>query len=374
MNKNTVFNSEQNTNKDCMISVILPCWNVEAYIEKCMKCLNEQTYTQIEIIAVDDGSTDGTLAKLREYESEKCIVIHIENRGVSQARNEGITHANGEYLYFMDPDDWIDSRCLETIYNNCVETGADAVQFCYHSVDETGAQGWEWNDENKKEIYCGNEIIKELLPRYIGFSTKSLMYYGTNHFYEKTDIGVVWRWLFRKDIIKSNNIEFPSNIKLGEDRFFLCEYLIHAKTVSFMKEYLYTYLIRKNGGLIRNMKDSKIILNHKVEALHERERIRDIILENKKIDISDTFAGSIVLSVLQLAVQLSSISLKQQIQGLHAYIGQDSVKKAIMKVPTRNMPLKLKIPIFLMKWKMYDLLGLSVFACIKSGIIKANPW
>lgn len=358
------------------ISVVLPCYNVEKYIRKGLESILAQTFQEWEAIMVDDGATDNTGIICDEYAAKdsRFRVIHTQNQGVSCARNTGIKEAKGEYLYFMDPDDWIDTRCLEIIFNKICDTRADAIQFCYHSIDETGTQGWEWNDENKKEMYYGDEIITELLPRYIGFSAESLKYYGTNHFYEKTDIGVVWRWLFRKAIILNNNIAFPYKIKLGEDRFFLCEYLIHAKTVSFMKEYLYTYLIRKNGGLIRNMKDSKIILNHKVEALHERERIRDIILENKKIDISDTFAGSIVLSVLQLAVQLSSISLKQQIQGLHAYIGQDSVKKAIMKVPTRNMPLKLKIPIFLMKWKMYDLLGLSVFACIKSGIIKANPW
>lgn len=114
------------------ISIILPCYHVASYIDAAVQSILRQTYKDYEVIFINDGSTDDTLEKIRKY----CVydnfhVYSFANQGVAQARNEGIRLAQGEYLYFMDPDDVIADNLLEVALGACEENYADAVQFHY---------------------------------------------------------------------------------------------------------------------------------------------------------------------------------------------------------------------------------------------------
>lgn len=111
----------------CKVSVVVPVYNAEAYLEECIDSILGQTLTDIEVIAVDDGSTDGSAAILKKYaERDKRLkVVMQENAGVSTARNNGIREAKGEYVSFIDSDDWIDADFLEKLYNAAKENNAD---------------------------------------------------------------------------------------------------------------------------------------------------------------------------------------------------------------------------------------------------------
>ena len=112
------------------VSVIIPAYNTEAYMEQCLESLLQQTLKDIEIIVVDDGSSDNTLSILRKYEQQypkKVHVFHKENGGQASARNLALQHAKGEYLGFVDSDDWIDKEMYEEMYQKAVDEDADVV-------------------------------------------------------------------------------------------------------------------------------------------------------------------------------------------------------------------------------------------------------
>ena len=112
-----------------MISIIVPVYQVEPYLNRCVRSLLEQTYTDVEIILVDDGSPDGcpTLCDAWAGKDARVRVIHKPNGGLSDARNAGLTVARGEEIAFVDSDDWVDPDMLERLYNQMEETGADLV-------------------------------------------------------------------------------------------------------------------------------------------------------------------------------------------------------------------------------------------------------
>lgn len=125
------------------VSIILPCYNVAQYIDRCVASIEAQTYTDYEVIFINDGSTDDTLDRIERYcDRENWNVYSFCNQGVAAARNEGIERAKGEYLYFCDPDDTMEPQLLETTVRKLDETGADAVHFQVYC-------DWEGNKEKQ---------------------------------------------------------------------------------------------------------------------------------------------------------------------------------------------------------------------------------
>lgn len=115
------------------VSIVVPIYNVEAYLSRCLDSILSQTLQDIEVIAVNDGSTDASGEILDQYASKdtRIIVIHKKNGGVSAARNDGIQLVKGEYIGFVDPDDWIDHDMYEALYHSAVEEKADIVMCTY---------------------------------------------------------------------------------------------------------------------------------------------------------------------------------------------------------------------------------------------------
>lgn len=125
------MNSE-NKIEDPLISVIVPIYNVEKYVRKCLESLKNQTMKEIEVICIDDGSTDRSGLIADEYESSEFPifrVIHTENRGLSAARNRGLDEARAEWIMFVDSDDWVDKEFCRVPYENAIENKADMVIF-----------------------------------------------------------------------------------------------------------------------------------------------------------------------------------------------------------------------------------------------------
>ena len=122
----------------------------------------------------------------------------------------------------MDPDDDIDARLLEISIEECEKNQADAIQFHYKS------NGTDFNGNKGNAIYEGNEILKELVPRFIGYAGNSLKQFGKSAFYETNEWASVWRFLFKSSVIKNNRIIFPKGVKMSEDRFFILRFLCYA--------------------------------------------------------------------------------------------------------------------------------------------------
>ena len=226
------------------ITIIVPVYKVEVYLSKCVNSILEQTYKNIEVILVDDGSPDNCPAICDEYaqKDSRIKVIHQKNSGVSAARNAGLKMAQGEYIGFVDPDDWIDSNMYAEMLDAYKQNSAEFVICGYNYYHENG-------DVDKKRLYpvSSNELIsqKELMRRF------SDMPPTVRH-------GVVNK-LFKKDIL--NGICFDETLHSAEDVMFLNEYTKRINKAVVVHKPLYKNLVRQgsatHGGLsIESLIDS----------------------------------------------------------------------------------------------------------------------
>lgn len=213
--------------KHGMISIIVPIYNVEQYILRCLKSISEQTYRNIEVILVNDGSTDnsGLIAETYARNDKRFIYISKENGGLSSARNEGIKHAKGEYIYFLDSDDWIKKDYLELMIKEFDEE-IDIVIGKY-TLDDTilGLSYIPFELENINRIFEGEEKEKEIIERHLNA-------YPQSGYILKDTLMPVWKNLYRHHLIYDNNIFFVSERSVGaEDYVFNFEAYYYAKKI-----------------------------------------------------------------------------------------------------------------------------------------------
>ena len=142
-----------------LISVIVPVYNVEPYLRKCLDSILNQTYRNLEIIIVDDGSTDDSGKICDEYHDSRIQVFHTENRGLSAARNLGLDHAAGQYIGFVDSDDWIEPDMYEVLLNKALETGADVVECGVYITSQNKTE----EKKRRNSILSGADAVGELL-------------------------------------------------------------------------------------------------------------------------------------------------------------------------------------------------------------------
>lgn len=215
-----------------LISIIVPVYKVEKYLEKCVRSIMNQTYRNIEIILIDDGSPDESgkmcdeLAKL----DDRIVVIHKENEGLSATRNVGIEKCNGKYVAFVDSDDWISEDYCETLYKLIVETDSDvsAVSFSMVREDNTLITGTSEECEDlplEINVYENKEIVQEILNW-------------------KTFKNYAWNKLYKKELI--NNHRFLCGMNY-EDVAFTYEVLKDAKRVAYINKKCYFYLKRRDS-------------------------------------------------------------------------------------------------------------------------------
>lgn len=227
-----------------LISVIVPCYNMERFLPDCFESLTHQNYKNLEIIFVNDGSKDNTLQLLNEFceGKENCRVVDQQNRGISGARNSGLKYANGKYIYFFDPDDFLSPNIISVLHKNMVENDVDISICRYKRVKEDFELDYKKNDKpTKKLIFFDKE------------STICQLYSG-----KLFDV-CVWNKLYKHEIIKQidNYPEvYNTNIKYGEDVEFNIRYLEKSKGAVFTKDRLYYYRQRK-GSLVRSSFNEK---------------------------------------------------------------------------------------------------------------------
>lgn len=222
------------------VSVIVPVYNVEKYVEKCLKSLVNQTMQEIEIIVVDDGSKDGSKSIVDNYIKkypDKIKYLYKENGGLSSARNFGIPYANGEYIAFLDSDDYVEPTMYEEMYNLAKKEDADMVECDFI---------WEYPNKQKYDY--------------------GVVYNGKKEAIEKARV-VAWNKLIKREIIESEKIEFPFGLRYEDVEFFY-KLVPSLNKISFMKKYFIHYVQRENS--IANTQNTKTkdifkVLNNVIE-------------------------------------------------------------------------------------------------------------
>lgn len=347
------------------ISVVVPCYNVSKYIDRCMECLNEQTFKDFEIICINDGSTDNTLEILNKYKRKGVKIISTTNQGVSQARNEGIEAACGEYIYFFDPDDYLCPNALSILFEKVKATNCDCVQFGFKVVGENGQEVNGKNGNKEAGVYDRKKIFEVIFPRYIGYSVSDIKKYGTKDFYANYEMCSVWRFLYKSSVIKKYKIRFPKQIHLGEDTMFNCMYFYYADAICVINDILYTYYSKNSGGLLSSLKKTETLIQNKIACVFERNLIRGLFQEKYNVDIFPMYAGSLFLSAVELSVKCSCST--KLMSGFINYVHLDDVQSAIDMIPLEGGH-KVRILLWLFKKRLFKLTYFLMFIANKLGI------
>lgn len=206
-----------------LISVIVPINNVEHWLTRCIDSIINQTYRNLQILLINDGSTDRSDRICLSYQDPRIEYIVIEHKGASTARNEGLRRAKGEYIGFVDADDWCEPGMYEVLLHAILRDHSDAVR-CNHFNVRNSSKACSIK-RPCKQIVTGREAVIDTLYRTetSGFG------------------GIVWNTLFRADIVQDNTILFDPDLFYGEDTDWILQFFIRSSRISLIPECLYNY-------------------------------------------------------------------------------------------------------------------------------------
>ena len=204
------------------VTVIIPAYNCEGYIRHCLDSLLSQTGASLEIIVINDGSTDGTYKVLEEY-SDRITVQTTDNGGSSSARNKGIEMATGDYIMFIDADDWLEAGTIERLGYVIQETGAEVIKFRYKKVFPDGREIVDKNQFDKYEVIEKKDFKEKIYPYFISGIRLNSMCVG----------------IFKKELIKGR--QFREDMQVAEDAVFSLGVYTKAQKVVFIPDILYDY-------------------------------------------------------------------------------------------------------------------------------------
>lgn len=230
------------------VSAIVAAYNIENYIERCLVSITNQTLKDIEIIVVNDGSKDSTLEKIEKIarDDKRIVIVDQVNKGLIEARKSGLKKANGEYVLFIDGDDWIETTTLEVLYNNATKNNSDIVIYnAYLSYDDRKEKFDVIFDKNlNKDDYVQNLFLGKVSP-------------------------CIWSKFIKLDFIKKNEIEFPSDISFAEDLATVSNLFIYNPKVSVVDEFLYHYYQREDS--LTNTVNKRVLeLDEAVEFIKQK--------------------------------------------------------------------------------------------------------
>ena len=218
------------------VSVIVPVYNVKAYLPQCLDSLVNQTLKDIEIICVDDASTDGSLQVLEEYskkDNRLVVITQQVNHGVGAARNAALEAASGDYIMFCDPDDWYELYACEVAYNQIVKNKNDVVVFNFR----------QYSEKNKNYRDCDWRI----LPFKGQFNNPNIILGDVPNYMQAP---YAWAQIYSRKYINKNNIRFADQ-RLCEDVIFYVKAMVGANSISVITEPLYVYRARE-GSISHN--------------------------------------------------------------------------------------------------------------------------
>lgn len=266
-------------------SIIIPIYNVEPYLRCALDSIKNQTLQDFEVICVDDGSVDNSLDILREYAKNdaRFKVISQSNAGQGIARNRAIDISQGEYILFLDPDDYIESNTLELLYTTFKKTKAPVIQFDY-KLFEDGTNKTKLRTFKRQ----AKKRLKYNIPQDSFFNWKNLR--TRTMLTEMSQ--AAWVKAYSSDFIKNNNIKFAPN-KHGEDHIFSISTLLLADKIYYLQEPLYYYRERANSA-VNKLSDDNFCIFENIEIL------RKFLQEHKLYEILKAEFEQYVKNVLKV--------------------------------------------------------------------------
>lgn len=293
-----------------LISIIIPVYNGERYLSKCIDSILNQTYSNLEVILVDDGSTDSSPKICDKYSKKdnRIKVIHKKNGGVSSARNMGISKSTGDYIGFVDSDDYIEPNMYENLFNALKDSHTEISMCGYNELEN-------------------NKIIKSVIHHKNKISGEELL----KDIFEELFRPVVWNKLFKRHLFfdAQGQICFPENVSFGEDALMITSILSPTDTISIVNEALYNYNIF-NNSLSHNLTDDK-----KLSIIYYRDTLKEVC-SKKFPKLSNQLEEACFNITVLLLIELHFSNLKNK----KDYIS--SLKKDVKKYRPQKFKYKLK--------------------------------
>lgn len=262
-------------------SVVIPVYNAEKYINKCVESILQQSFENYEVVLVDDGSIDRSMKICKELakKDDRVSLIHQKNQGVSAARNKGISMAKGRYIIFVDADDYIRADTLMVLYESCNDCRTDVCFFGYQCV-------------------VGNEVKQTVLPtNFCGEKNPNLLL----ELIEKNLFGLAWNKVIKRELLTENNLNFDETIRVFEDQDIMMRVWDKASFVSSITDALYFYVASETSAMqgFQSSQSERYFSMHgvnlnKLEAFMLENRIKDESIEGYLFRYASSEIGNII--------------------------------------------------------------------------------
>lgn len=335
---------------DIDVSVIIPVYKVEEFLDRCVQSVINQTHKNIEIILVNDGSPDRCPEMCDEYakQDSRIKVVHKQNGGLSSARNAGLSEANGNFIFFLDSDDWLDLHSIQALYDLIIEHNCDFVRYCpMYAGRKDIPDGTAYNDGKARKVapgyYDRARIEKEIFPRLI----------ATDKITQGAIVSAC-RSFYNHDFLKRNNLWFYDNVRYGEDMIFSANVVYRANSFYYLDGPNFYHYFFNSASIAKSFKPDRFDVSKKIIEYFERDfsDCTDIDYEKQ-------------LALLKMFLVLSALADRHHIENVkerESFIRKictDPVTVDAMKhIDKADVSLKLKAMLYLIKFKMSKLLAI----------------
>lgn len=344
--------------KGDLVSVVIPAYNTEKYIKSMIESLKEQTYQNLQIIFVDDGSCDGTAKIIKSYQCEDHRVEYYyqKNQGVSIARNNGLKKVKGKKIFFLDSDDTFENDLIESCVNFAIAQNVDAVLYGY--ADKVSGKK---ENEHVFELhgnFRGDQIAKDVIPSFLGHSYEDVNEWlkGKKGLRSGKEHTALWRIMLDAETIKKNELQFDSLLSLGEDTKFINTYLLYALSIGVLERTLYYLTIREGSANVTSNSDPILMTRNKIKLIDARKQIDSMAIK-EGINTNEFWQGTLIFSAVQLALRLSHNSKASSKKNYDVYIEYLSDLDVQRAVKNYSPVVAVKaIPFYMLKWNMGKLL------------------
>lgn len=330
------------------ISIIIPVYNMEKYLRECIDSVINQNYISTEIIIINDGSTDDTDKIVQKYLEKYSNIKYIKqkNKGIAESRNQGLIYATGEYIMFLDSDDYLEEKALERIYKKAESTGADIIIFEYSKVYEK--LEYKKYISNKLEniddntLYLGKFVSQKMLIDQIG--------------------GFAWNKCFKSKYIEENKLSFECDIYI-EDFYPIFKQIYTCNKIAFINERLYNYRQRKTS--LTNKKNMKLLK----DFIYSVNNVLDYI-EDNNIDLNinniDAFRIISFNNIINMFYEINKKNKKIYKDFYSSYGEYEPKLNEVIK--NKYVSKKSKLSILLWKMRVYHIF-ISTLKKIKTYIV-----
>ena len=326
------------------VSVIIPVYNCAKYLPKCVDSVLSQTMKDLEVILVDDGSTDGSGEICDRYAGEGVIVIHQENQGPSAARNAGLERVTGEYVAFVDGDDYVDVTTYEEMYSIARDHDVDVV-VCNYAIEEDGKRISKPGPCLPEERLVEKPELRKLL---IGEKNETILWFAVKS-------------IFRRKLLSDYGIRWMEGKIIGEDTVFNLEAFLCAQNAWYVNKAFYTY-VQTPGSQIRTKYKPGLWerMNHCYLAkkeLYEKHQLQGYEKELNSYNLRHSI-------VMLLSNEMNhSCPWKEKGRAYREMRECEMVTETLQAVNVRELRYRIRFMVILLKWRAYGTLAL--IDCIK---------